>query len=583
LRIVADCNHPFSGRADGIAVQGNIVRQRSINSSVIKAGTLVLGSTILAGAVGGGAILLLNDGMAHTNQISNVLRNHLESDMMHDALRSDVLAALAANNPAYNISIEDVQNDLNEHSAHFLNMIDTNSELTAGGELGPVIDSVKPALETYIDTAMSLVERAQTDEAAAFAMLPGFLESFGELEGAMAEASDQITAAADRTLSNADAVGLYAKLAMAAAALLAIGSVIFIVMSARRRIIRPIVDLTGAMDKLAGGDTNVKAPHADRDDEIGRMAGALSKFRENAINRVALEAAQRTQDAERAERSRRIEELAGAFGDQLAASLSTLRESSTRLQSDAATLEDVCEEANESARNAIDATAGANANVQTIAAATTELSASIQEIASRMSESARSAEQASSQGTAAGATAQQLADSARGIDEIVSLIGSVAEQTNLLALNATIEAARAGEMGRGFAVVASEVKGLASQTSRATEDVSRRIAEIQGISARSTEQVGQMVQLIEQMKQLSVAVAAAAEEQSAATNNIAENVNSAASRSDEARNSVAAMSGVTAKTREATDSVQASARSVEDLAQQLNSIARDFLTKLKAA
>ena len=99
-------------------------------------------------------------------------------------------------------------------------------------------------------------------------------------------------------------------------------------------------------------------------------------------------------------------------------------------------------------------------------------------------------------------------------------------------------------MGRGFAVVASEVKGLASQTSRATEDVSRRISEIQGISNRSTGQLRDVVQLIEQMKQFSVAVAAAAEEQSSATNSIAENVNSAADRSEEARASVAAMATI---------------------------------------
>ena len=163
------------------------------------------------------------------------------------------------------------------------------------------------------------------------------------------------------------------------------------------------------------------------------------------------------------------------------------------------------------------------------------------------------------------------------------MIGSVAEQTNLLALNATIEAARAGEMGRGFAVVAAEVKALASQTSRATEDVSRRIVEIQGISARSTDQLRDVVSLIDQMKQFSVAVAAAAEEQSAATNSIAENVNSAAGLSDEARDSVAAMSSVTAQARAATSSVQDSARSVEDLSTRLNAVARDFLDKLKAA
>lgn len=558
--------------------------QRSINSLAVKAGAVVLGSTILAGVVGGGAAWMLNNELSSTSHISKVLRNHLEGDMMHDALRSDVLAALAASNPAYGLSIDDVKADLKDHTENFRSLIDSNSELTASNaELGSVVTAVKGALEDYISAATRLVETASADESAALAMLPSFFDDFRKLEVAMSEASDKISAVSDRVVASAASLGLYSQLAILVATLLAIGAVIAIVLGARNQIVKPIVDLTGAMDKLAGGDTTVQAPHANRDDEVGRMAAALVKFRESAINRLALEETQRKQDAERAERSRRIEALASTFADHLAVSLSSLRESSGRLMNDASTLEHVCEEANASARNAIDATDGANSNVQTIAAATAQLSASIQEIASRMAESARSAEQASSQGAAAGQTAQQLTDAARSIDEIVAVIGNVAEQTNLLALNATIEAARAGEMGRGFAVVASEVKGLASQTSRATEDVSRRISEIQGISHRSTEQVNQMVGLIEQMKQLSVAVAAAAEEQSAATNNIAENVNSAAGRSDEARDSVATLSAVTAKTREATDSVQASARSVEDLAHKLNAVARDFLDKLKAA
>jgi methyl-accepting chemotaxis protein len=551
---------------------------------VVKAGSLVLGSTILAGVVGGGAIWILNGQIASNNDIGKILRNHLESDMMHDALRSDVLASLAANNPAYGIAMADVRKDLEEHSAHFLNMIDTNTELTTGNaELAAVIHSVKPKLETYLDMATELVETAASDEAAALSMLPAFLASFGDLEDSMSEASDKISAAADATVDQANTIGMITQLAMITAALLAIGAGIAIMIGARRQVVQPIVDLTNAMDKLAGGDTNVQAPHRNREDEIGRMAGALTKFRENAINRIALEAAQRKQDEERAERSRRVEALASDFADQLAATLSNLRDSSGRLMKDSSSLEHVCEEANRSATTATNATDGANSNVQTIAAATTELSASIQEIATRMTESARSAEQAVAQGAAAGVTAQELADAARNIDEIVAVIGSVAEQTNLLALNATIEAARAGEMGRGFAVVAAEVKALASQTSRATEDVSRRISEIQGISARSTEQLREVIALIDQMKQFSVAVAAAAEEQSAATNSIAENVNSAAGLSDEARDSVAAMSSVTAQARAATSSVQQSARSVEDLSVRLNAVAREFLDKLKAA
>lgn len=559
------------------------MRQRSINSLTAKAGGVVLGSTILAGLVGGGAAWILNEELAATSHVSKVLRNHLEGDMMHDALRSDVLASLAANNPAYGLSIAEVRTDLNDHVENFRSLLAANVELTGNGELGPVIAAVAPALEDYIATATKLVETAAIDESAALAMLPGFFDDFRALEGAMEQASDEISAVSDSTVAAATVIGQISQIAILIASLLAIAAVVAIMRGARSRVVGPIVDLTSAMDRLAAGDTSVRAPHSDREDEIGRMAAALTKFRENAINRVALEATQRTQDQERAERSRRVEALASGFADELASTLSTLRESSGRLMKDATSLEHVCEEANRSASKATDATDGANSNVQTIAAATTELSASIQEIATRMSESARSAEQAVTQGAAAGVTAKELADAARNIDEIVAVIGSVAEQTNLLALNATIEAARAGEMGRGFAVVAAEVKALASQTSRATEDVSRRIGDIQSISARSTEQVREVVTLIDQMKQFSAAVAAAAEEQSAATNSIAENASSAAGLSDEARDSVAAMSSVTAQARAATSSVQDSARSVEDLSVRLNAFAREFLDRLKAA
>jgi len=559
------------------------VRQRSINSLTARAGGVILGSTILAGLVGGGAAWILNHELAETSHVSKVLRNHLEGDMMHDALRSDVLASLAASNPAYGLSIAQVKTDLNDHVANFRSLLAANVDLTRNDQMGPVVAAVAPALEDYIVTASKLVETAAIDEPAALAMLPGFFDDFRALEGAMEQASDEISAVSDSTVATATLIGLISQIAILVASILAIGAVVAIMTGARSRVVGPIVDLTNAMDKLAAGDTSVQAPHRDREDEIGRMAGALTKFRENAINRLALEASQRAQEKERAERSRRVEALAAGFADELASTMSTLREFSGRLMKDASSLEHVCEEANRSASKATSATDGANANVQTIAAATTELSASIQEIATRMSESARSAEQAVTQGAAAGATAKELAEAARSIDEIVAVIGGVAEQTNLLALNATIEAARAGEMGRGFAVVAAEVKALASQTSRATEDVSRRINDIQSISARSTDQVREVVALIDQMKHFSAAVASAAEEQSVATNSIAENVNSAAGLSDEARDSVAAMGSVTAQARAATSSVQVSARSVEDLSVRLNAFAREFLDNLKAA
>ena len=253
------------------------------------------------------------------------------------------------------------------------------------------------------------------------------------------------------------------------------------------------------------------------------------------------------------------------------------------LASNSMDLEAVCQDANASADEALQATNGATDNVRTIAAATTELSASINEIASRMSESARSAEQASTEGKAADSVALELVRAMRDIDQVVSLISSVAEQTNLLALNATIEAARAGDLGRGFSIVASEVKELAAQTSSATENVSGRIIEIRAISQKSQTQMQVMLQMVERIKQFSMAVAAAAEQQSTATNSIAENVHSAAERAEVALASVHAMSSVTERAREATRSVQQHARSVDALAEQLDRAASDFLTRLKVA
>lgn len=523
---------------------------------------------------------MLSETLTRTNQIGEVLRNHLEADMMHDALRSDVLASLVARNPAYGLSADDVKTDMQEHVAHFTDMIETNSVLTNGADLDAVVEAVKPDLEAYIATATKLIETAATDEAAALAMLPGFFDDFRKLEGAMSDASDRISEASDKVVADAAAVSLYSQIAILIASLLAIGSVIAIVLGARRQVVTPIVDLTNAMDTLAGGDTNVEAPHANREDEIGRMAAALSKFRENAVNRIALEAQQRAQDSERAERSRRVEALASDFGDQLAASLAILRDSSSRLLGDAASLENVCEEANHSARNAIDATAGANSNVQTIAAATTELSASIQEIATRMTESARSAEMASSQGAAAGLTAQQLADAARGIDEIVSVIGSVAEQTNLLALNATIEAARAGEAGRGFAVVASEVKSLSTQTATSTDDIRRHIEEIQRVTQETSEVVAEISRQIANVDDVSTAIAAAMEEQTATMSEISRHVSETAQAASHVSESVTIVLAEAARTG---DSARALNGRAEDVVTSISDLRGTIVSVVRAA
>jgi methyl-accepting chemotaxis protein len=171
---------------------------------------------------------------------------------------------------------------------------------------------------------------------------------------------------------------------------------------------------------------------------------------------------------------------------------------------------------------------GSLANVQSVASATEELSSSVTEIGRQVQESARMATDAVGQARVTNDRVSQLSKAASRIGDVVELINTIAGQTNLLALNATIEAARAGDAGRGFAVVASEVKALAEQTAKATGEISQQITGIQGATQESVNAIKEISGTIERLAEISSAIAAAVEEQGAATQEISRNVQQAA-------------------------------------------------------
>jgi methyl-accepting chemotaxis protein len=171
-----------------------------------------------------------------------------------------------------------------------------------------------------------------------------------------------------------------------------------------------------------------------------------------------------------------------------------------------------------------DAAGQALTNAQVVAAASEELAASIREVSSQVEHASSVARQAEQKGTEAASTISSLSEAAARIGAVVRLIADIAGRTNLLALNATIEAARAGEAGKGFAVVAGEVKALATQTAKATQEISQQITALQDATGAAVSAIGEIGGTLTEVARISVAVAAAVDQQTAATQEIARNV-----------------------------------------------------------
>ena len=286
------------------------------------------------------------------------------------------------------------------------------------------------------------------------------------------------------------------------------------------QISRPLAFMTGEMTKLANGDLNIEIEGADRADEVGGLARSLQVFKENAVTARRLEEEQRQQQVQKESRQHAVEGYIAVFDRQVSEALDTLSAASTEMHSTAASMSSTAEETSRQATAVTTASDQTSANVQTVAAATEQLHASTNEISRQVTQSAEFASTAVVEADRTNATIQGLAETAQKIGEVVSADSNIASQTNLLALNATIEAARAGEAGRGFAVVASEVKALANQTAKATEDISTQIAAIQGETGLAVDAIKAIGGTIRQMNQIATAIAAAVEQQGAATRDI---------------------------------------------------------------
>jgi methyl-accepting chemotaxis protein len=364
------------------------------------------------------------------------------------------------------------------------------------------------------------------------------------------------------------------------------GIVIGLIMAlivASRFIATPIRVLTTTMTRLAQGDFSQVISFDRQRDEIGEMARAVVVFKENGQANQRLQEERAQTMAEREQRQQHVEELIREFDKQVSSVLEQLAGAATEMQATASSMSAIAVRTAERASAVSAATDEASSNVQTVASAGEELSASIHEISRQVAQSNTIAGHAVSTATNTDQQVQGLVKAVERIGDVVRLINDIAGQTNLLALNATIEAARAGEAGKGFAVVASEVKNLATQTARATEEITGQIQAIQTATRDSVASIQEITSVIHQISEIATSIATAVEEQGAATQEIARNVQQAATGTQEVANNVGGVTEAASETGSAATEVLTAASALSRQAIALRSNVTQFLQEIRAA
>jgi methyl-accepting chemotaxis protein len=350
-----------------------------------------------------------------------------------------------------------------------------------------------------------------------------------------------------------------------------------------RRVIKPLRNMRDAMLKVASGDLNIDTGYSQRQDEIGALAGALDTFKQQAADKARIETQERERNAGATARQKTIESHVGEFENLVRQTLDQLGDASGQMRTTSAGLSAVSRQTNERVQVAEKASGEASMSVETVAAASEQLSASINDISQQAAHAAGIASRAVGQARETDGTVQGLAKSAGRIGEVVGLINTIAAQTNLLALNATIEAARAGEAGRGFAVVASEVKSLASQTAKATEEISEQISEIQKVAGEAIDAIKGIGGIIGEVNEVATAIAAAVQQQGAATQEITRSTQYAAQGTKNVSDNIMGVKADADAAAAAADDVKHASETLETQSQQLGNQVTQFLGKIRAA
>nr|WP_264082389.1 methyl-accepting chemotaxis protein [Pseudomonas ekonensis] len=388
----------------------------------------------------------------------SALRNHLEADMMHDALRADVFSAMLTGLGKSTSTADEVRQSVNEHAAHFREVLGENLKLPVNPTIRAALEQIKPSLDTYIGAGERIVGLALDDPEAAQQELGTFNTAFSQLEERMAALSELIESNTRQTGEGTGAAIRGANIALGAVLLASL----LLLLAEGRWVYLGITGPLRAASRIAES-----IAHGNLSEPIAEPAG-------------------------RDEASSLIRTLGTMQRD--------LRDMIDVVRRNAHGVSGMSEQLSHGCHQVADSSQQQSAAAGTMAAAAGQMTASIEEITRHAERALNMASQAETLAKNGGQVIHQvvsdmedIAHSAKrsaqvirtldqeseGIFNIIQVIKSIADQTNLLALNAAIEAARAGEQGRGFAVVADEVRSLAARTSASTQEIAAMVERIQ--------------------------------------------------------------------------------------------------------